>query len=430
MVIPNVTITNSTTSMYQLSKDTEFAFVFETFLALAEGGGAATGEILRAASQITPGSYDSWYKEWQWLADQIASQAATANRKFPVSAREAHFRAASYYRAADFFLHANPSDPRIQTVWASMLANFEAAAKLLAQPPTRIELKGNGFTVPAYFYPAPCQNELVPGINSKRSSKKIPTFIYGTGYDGAQEDLYHMFGREVLARGYNFVSYEGPGQATVRRQQNIGFIPEWWEAVGPVIDWLETRDDVDSKRIALAGVSFGGQLAPLAATQEHRIAALIAIDGMYDLQQSVFEKFGPQLTAVFKSGNKTEFDSILENMDKASNSSTSFKWSLEQGTWAFDTTSPYEWVKKIGEMAISDEMLANITCPTLVLSGEDDSVAPGQPEELARKLGDKATYHLFKTNLGAGEHCQLGAEPQINAVIMDWLQGIFDTVGK
>jgi hypothetical protein len=45
-----------------------------------------------------------------------------------------------------------------------------------------------------------------------------------------------MFGREVLARGYNFVSYEGPGQATVRRQQNIGFIPEWWEAVSPVID--------------------------------------------------------------------------------------------------------------------------------------------------------------------------------------------------
>jgi pimeloyl-ACP methyl ester carboxylesterase len=103
----------------------------------------------------------------------------------------------------------------------------------------------------------------------------------------------------------------------------------------------------------------------------------------------VFEKFGPQLTALFKSGNQTAFDSILDKMDTASNSSTSFKWSLEQGTWAFDTTSPYEWVKKIGDMAISDEMLANITCPTLVLSGEDDSVAPGQPEVLARKLVTK-----------------------------------------
>jgi hypothetical protein len=45
-----------------------------------------------------------------------------------------------------------------------------------------------------------------------------------------------------------------------------------------------------------------------------------------------------------------------------------------------------------------------------------------------RKLGEKATYHLFKTDLGAGGHCRLGAEPQINAVIMDWLQGIFDKV--
>jgi hypothetical protein len=67
VVIPNVTITNSTTSMYQLSKDTQFASALETFLALANGGGAASGEILRAASQITPGSYESWYKEWQWL---------------------------------------------------------------------------------------------------------------------------------------------------------------------------------------------------------------------------------------------------------------------------------------------------------------------------------------------------------------------------
>ena len=430
--IPNVTITNSTTNMYQLSSDPEFAFVLETFLSLSNGGGAATGEILRAASQIVPGNYESFYSEFKFLADAMAQQATSVNpAKFPVSAREAHFRAATYYRGADFFLHGNASDPRIQTLWVSMLDNFEAAAKLLPQPPQRVELNGNNFKVPAYFYPAPLISDIVPGVNGKkRDCKKVPTVLVGTGYDGAQEDLYHAFGREVLARGWNFATYEGPGQATVRREQNIGFIPEWWEAVAPVVDWLEKRDTVDIDQIALVGVSFGGQLAPLAASHEHRIAALVAIDGMIDLQQSVLQKFPPQITQLYKSGNVTGFNAAIWDLYKVPTISTEFKWGLEQGMWAFDASSPYNWIEKMGEMAISQEMLANITCPVFVASSEGDDVAPGQPEELARILGNKAHYQLFKTNVGAGEHCAIGAEPQLAMNTMDWLAGVFEKVAK
>jgi len=428
--IPNVTITNSTTSMYQLSSDTEFAFVLETFLSLANGGGAATGEVLRAASQIVPGSFESFYAQFKFLADQVEQQATSVDpAKFPVSAREAHFRASAYYRAADFFLHGNASDPRIKTLWASMLKNFEAAAKLLPQPPQRVALNGTNFSVPVYFYPASLLTDVVPGVNGKkRDCKKIPTVLVGTGYDGAQEDLYHAIGREVLARGWNFVTYEGPGQTTVRREQNIGFIPEWWRAVSPVIDWLRKRDDVDIDRIALAGISFGGQLAPLAASHEHRLAAVLAVDGMFDLQQSVLEKYPPQLAQLYKSGNATAFDGAIREALSRPGALTEFKWGVDQGTWAWNTTSPFIWMNKMGDMRISQEMLANITCPVFVASGQGDSVAPGQPEELARMLGDKAHYHLFKTNLGAGEHCAIGAEPQLAMATMDWLAGVFENV--
>jgi hypothetical protein len=47
---------------------------------------------------------------------------------------------------------------------------------------------------------------------------------------------------------------------------------------------------------------------------------------------------------------------------------------------------------------------------------------------MARLLGDQATYHLFETKLGHGEHCSLGAEPRLAMVTMDWLQGVFEKV--
>lgn len=407
--------------MYQLSKDPEFAFVLETFLSLASGGGVASGELLRAASRIKPSDFESWYDEFKFFADAIAQEAASVSdpAKFAVSAREAHFRAASYYRAADFFLHGNASDPRIMTLWASMLENFEAGAKLLPHPPMKVELNATGFRVPAYFYQAPST------IGNK---KKVPTVLIGTGYDGAQEDLYHQFAREVLDRGWNFVTYEGPGQATVRREQNIGFIPQWWDAVTPVIDWLQDLDNVDADSIALVGVSFGGQLAPLAATREHRVAAVVAIDGMLNIQESALQKYPDELVDLYGSKNATAFDAIMRKIYNTPGTSTQFKWAMDQGMWSFNTDSPFAWMNKMGDMTITEDMLKNITAPVFVASAEDDSVAPGQPEEMARLLGDQATYHLFETKLGAGEHCSLGAEPRLAMITMDWLQGVFEKV--
>ncbi|CRG89000.1 hypothetical protein PISL3812_06035 [Talaromyces islandicus] len=60
--IPNVIITKSTTSMYQLIKDLKFAFVLEAFLSLASGGGAASGEPL--PPRVKPSDCESWYNEF------------------------------------------------------------------------------------------------------------------------------------------------------------------------------------------------------------------------------------------------------------------------------------------------------------------------------------------------------------------------------
>lgn len=390
----------------------------EEKLALSNNHGANTGEVLRAASQIVPGDFESWYTEFTFLADQMRVFANST--KSTISARNAHFRASSYYRTADFFLHGNASDPRLTTLWDAMLEDFSAAIKLLPKPAEKIEIQADGFTIPAYFYPAAPESQRgCPG--------KKPTVLLGSGYDGSQEELYHSIGAEITARGWNFVTYEGPGQPTVRRQQGLGFRPDWWNVVTPVVDYLSNRSDVDMSRLALGGFSFGGTLAPLAASHEHRFAAVLAIDGLWSLQDAIEAQLPAELVAIFNSGNETVFNYVVEEALASPDTPTNFRWLVEQGMWSFATTSPFDWFTRLGEINL-DGAVPNITAPVFVGQGQNDDSTRGQPEILAKALGDQGYYYSFRTDLGAGEHCQLGAEAQLSQITLDWLEDIFEKV--
>jgi hypothetical protein len=67
-------------------------------------------------------------------------------------------------------------------------------------------------------------------------------------------------GKAVLERGYNIITYEGPGQPTTRREQNLAFIVEWEKVVTPVVDYLITVSGVDPSAIALVGFSLVASL--------------------------------------------------------------------------------------------------------------------------------------------------------------------------
>lgn len=149
------------------------------------------------------------------MGDQIHAQAVALENKFPIAAREAYFRAATYYRHAPDFLIGNQTDPRLFSSWDSTLADFDKAISLLDYPVTRYNISTPDFDVPIVVYKASHGNE------------SCPTVVAGNGYDGAQEELFHELGHAVLARGWNFVTYEGPGQPTVRRNQGLGFMPNW-----------------------------------------------------------------------------------------------------------------------------------------------------------------------------------------------------------
>ncbi|KAH6611261.1 20-hydroxy-prefusarin hydrolase [Trichoderma cornu-damae] len=400
-----------TSSMIQLSPDPSFHFEILRAVSLAPYQGADVGEVLAAATKIGPGDFESYYAAFSDLAVRVHKQAEEIDAgRHPVSARNARFREATYLRAAEFFLHGKWEDPRINSVWEKHRAAFDKAIALLPVPGRRVAIKAAGFEVPAIFYGC--------GLPGPR-----PTILMCNGYDGSQEELYHVAVEAALSRGINAITFEGPGQPTVRREQDMGFIHDWERVVSPVVDYALTRDDVDHAAIGIWGYSLGGYLAARAAAFEPRLAAAMAIDGVRDFGATVVGKFPPELAVLFKSGNKEAVDQAVRDAVASPGAPTPFRWAIEHGLWAFNTKSPFEWATRCLDFKLGDAV-RNIKMPFFVADAENDDLLPGQARALAQEVGESATYHLFAAEEGAGEHCSIGAAVLQNQVVFDWFQQV------
>ena len=112
-----------------------------------------------------------------------------------------------------------------------------------------------------------------------------------TGFDGTAEEMHYGGAVAGVERGYHVLSFDGPGQGAARHLDGLVFRPDWENVVTPVLDWVITRPEVDQSRVGLIGFSMGGLLAPRAAAFEHRLAACVAVDGVYELGSTVLSHF-------------------------------------------------------------------------------------------------------------------------------------------
>jgi pimeloyl-ACP methyl ester carboxylesterase len=324
---------SSNFTLQWLSSDTAFHFQILRALSMSVYDGSDLGEVLVAANSIIPGDLESFSKSFVEVAQVVYKRAKKiAKSKFPASARTAFFSAATYFRAADFYLHENASDPRIFDYWESQTAAFDAGLATLATPNERVTINTPDFDIQGIWF---TPDEVV---------EQRPTVIMFNGYDGSQEEMYHAAGIAALERGYNVLTIEGPGQPSVRRYQNVGFTHEWEKVITPTVDYLlDKKDAVDPDSIGVFGFSFGGYLAPRAAAFEHRLAAVMAIDGVWDFGARVRHDFGEEAMRVYNSGNRTAFDALAQQFLKPG-VPTPLRWGLGQGLWSFNTPSAYDFV--------------------------------------------------------------------------------------
>jgi predicted alpha/beta hydrolase len=357
----------------------------------------------------------SYSEQCYELANHTKAQAESPENAYdPINVRDTWFSAAQYFRRADFYLHGNWSNPLINSLWAEQTAAFDKALAALPIPGQRVRIpaaEGN-FTIEAIWYGA-----------SSSEDRKLPTLVIGNGFDAAQEDSYHNFVTPALTRGWNCITYEGPGQPTVLRKQNIGFIPQWEHVVTPVVDFIlsEKSRVVDKDQLAIIGNSFGGYLAARAVAFEHRLSAAVLIDGIWDN----YAAWSAQLSAdVLALGNYTRFDNEVLSLREAGQLSTDAAWGIDQGLWSFHTHSPSDFFNQTKQYRLED-VVNKIDVPVFVGDAEFDAFYLGQPEQVKDALGDKATLHHF--NGVAGYHCQTGAGQEMMRSVFAWLN---KTLGK
>ncbi|KAI4862548.1 alpha/beta-hydrolase [Hypoxylon rubiginosum] len=407
--------------MLQLHEDPNFHFEALRTLGRAPFSGADVGEILNVLPKIRPRNFDDWFNEWHNLALRVLSTIDESKHDSysPVTLRAVYFRASTYFFVAEFFLHGNPADPRIAQAYKLWTEYFDKANALLPIPGRRATVPTkHGFEVPLLIYRA---------AEASASSPR-PTLILGGGFDSNMEELYHVYGCAALERGYNVVMYDGPGQHTLVREQNVGFIADWEKAVTPIVDYLVagSKDElsfIDTEKMGLLGYSLGGYLAARAAAFEPRLAAVVCIDGVWKFDVPIFHAF-PGSKAAWDNGDDAALAEAFK-IDPAT-TPTGVRWMYDHLKFSFCTTSAraiFDGVTKMTMAGIADR----IKMPAFIGDAEEDIFFAGQPARVAREIGPSATLVKFSSEQAAGEHCSSGAFVYLNQQILEWFANV---VGK
>ena len=251
-----------------------------------------------------------------------------------------------------------------------------------------------------------------------------PTLIYHGGYDSLLEEAYFAAGAAATRRGYNCIAFDGPGQGSVLRSQRLTFRPDCETVVGAVIDDALHRPEVDPDRTILMGTSLGGYLAARAAAFEHRLAALVLHEAIFDAMSGL-RALPPDLLQMANMGKDEDFARAIEPLTPQS---TFLRWFLRNGVWAFGAGSSAGLIRAAHEYTL-EGIASQIDCPTLVLEAENDHQFAGEAERVADALSVPHQHVLLTDCEGAGEHCHEGAMLTFPQHAFDWLDDTLSRCG-
>lgn len=132
---------------------------------------------------------------------------------------------------------------------------------------------------PMELFEVPFEGTALPGYLRRPAGVDHPPLVlFVPGGDSTKEELYD-FGEQIVRRGIAFAAFDGPGHGLV--SSTLKTRPDYEVPIRAVLDRLLERDDVDTGRVAVGGISYGGLFACRAAAFDDRIRAVVSASSWY-----------------------------------------------------------------------------------------------------------------------------------------------------
>jgi len=370
-------------------KNSAFEFVFLTCLGRAYHQGGNVGKVLYLTRQIEDGNFESAYQALIAAGHEARAMAEdSASGGHVESARQAYLWAQNFYDSATYFADGTGDATRITTAWQLMDGCWLKWVALSDPPVEQVSIPYEGTALRGFYF------------RGKSSKTRRPLLILVNGSDGSALDMWCWGAAAATARGYDCLSFDGPGQGHALWKQGLYFRPDWEHVIAPVVDFALSRAGVDPKRIAIQGISQGGFWVPRAVAFEKRIAAAIADPGVVDVSASWTGSLPPPMLELLKAGRKDEFDGYMaKTLDPATKNSMVFRMR------PYGVSSYYDVFKATMHYNLT-EVAGQIACPMLITEPVNEAFWPGQSRRLNDLLTCPKTLVPFTVADGADLHCE------------------------
>ena len=219
--------------------------------------GVKKEDVEGVLKNLTSLDADLWGKEWTKTALKYEALAATQEKDG--HAREAgknYYLAYEYYRIGRYPV---PSSPEKMNCYKGALRTFQKAGSFMDPPVERIEIPFEGKKLAGYLQ--------VP-----KSVARPPVVMHWGGVDGWKEDR-RTNNDALLKLGLACFTIDMPGAG---ENPCLGSDLRAERTFSAALDYLERRKDIDGRRVACMGGSFGGYwAAKLAHTEPKRLRGAV-----------------------------------------------------------------------------------------------------------------------------------------------------------
>ena len=331
----------------------------------------ANGVPLTDFEEMTAGieRWEDWCRAWSArgaIHEELGRKALADGCR--MSAGEHLTRAAACYHFSKFVFVVDYDQMKAAHSKAVECRNL--ALPLIDPPGERVVIPYEG-------------KHLAGNLRKPAGAVKPPVVVMCMGLDSTKEEM-DSNESVFLARGMATLAFDGPGQG--EGEYDCAIRGDYEVVVKAVVDYVETRGDVDASRVGLWGVSLGGYFAPRACAFEKRIKACIALSGPFDWA-AIFDRL-PELT-------RHTFQVRAKCRTEAQARAHAATLSLR-------------------------DVAGNITCPLFIVAGKRDGIVPWQEAE---KLAATAAGPVVRCFIEDGNHVANNRGYRYRTQSADWMAG-------